>query len=121
MAVRLSNLNLFVADVDRSARFYATVCGLRWDGESSAAPGFAYLDGGGISLTLQGPEAPGAVLGQAESVEIGFETDDLAAVRVALEAAGVEVSPTQSMGWGSTFDARDLDGYRLTVYTKRAT
>ena len=94
--VRLSNINLFVADVDRSARFYEAVFGFIRDPGSSAAPGFAYLGGGAVSLTLQGPEAPGAVLGQAESVEFGFEAepDDLARLRLALEAEGVEISPT---------------------------
>ena len=119
--VRLSNINLFVADVDRSARFYEAVFGLVRDQTTPATPGFAYLDGGSISLTLQGPEAPGAVLGQSESVEIGFEVEaaDLTSLRLALEAEGVEISPTQVMGWGSTFDARDPNGFRITVYTKQ--
>ena len=118
MSVRLSNINLFVADVAESARFYSTVFGLTWDQDCSAPTGFAYLDGGSISLTLQSPEAPGAVLGRADSVEVGFETDDLAALRAALEAAGVEVGPTQVMGWGSGFDARDPNGIRIAVFAK---
>ena len=121
MATRLSNINLFVADVDRSARFYAAAFGLRRDDERSAPPGFAYLDGGTISLTLQSADAPGAILGQAESVEIGFEADDLAGLRLALERQGVAVSATQEMGWGSGFDARDPDGTRLTVFRKNPT
>ena len=117
MPTKLSNINLFVGDVARSARFYSKTFGLGWD-EASSFPGFAYLDGGAISITLQPAGAPGAVLGQAESVEIGFETDDLEGVRRKLEAAGVAVAATQVMGWGTTFDARDPDGFRLTVFTK---
>ncbi len=118
MPTRLTNINLFVADVPASAQFYASVFGLKWDQEGIQSPGFVYLDGGVMSITLQSAEAPGAVLGSAESVEIGFETDDLLGVRQALEAAGVEVSATQFMNWGTTFDARDPNGIRLTVYTK---
>lgn len=117
MSIRLSHINLFVADVDRSARFYATVFELSWD-EKSVSPGFAYLDGGGFALTLQSADTPGAVIGQADSAELGFETDDLAAIGDRLTAAGAEVGPVQIMGWGSGFDARDLDGFRLSIFTR---
>ncbi len=118
MPTRLSNLNLFVADVARSARFYSTVFGLEWDQTRSQPPGFAILNAGDLTLTLQSPETPGAVVGQAQSVELGFETEDLQALRSALEAEGVEITPTQFMGWGSGFDAKDPDGIRLTVFRK---
>ncbi len=119
MSIRLSNLNLFVADVAATARFYASVFELEWDQERSQPPGFAILKAGDLTLTLQSAETPGAVVGQSNSVEIGFETDDLDDLRARLAIEGVPVSPTQSMGWGSGFDARDPNGIRLTVFQKR--
>ena len=119
MPVRLSNINLFVADVARSVEVFVNALGMEYDQDRSAAPGFAFLRGGELSLTLQCVDTPGAVLDQSASVEIGFETDDLSQVKSALEAEGVEVQPIQGMGWGTAFDARDPNGIRLTVFTKK--
>ena len=118
MSVRLSNINLFVADVAIGARFYATLLGFEWDQERSQPPGFAILKAGNLTLTLQSSETPGAVIDQADSLEIGFETDDLDGLRAGLEAEGVEISPTQFMGWGAGFDAKDPNGVRLSIFRK---
>ena len=119
MDIRLGNINLFVRDVEASLRFYAEALDLTHDVERSHPPGFALLRAGSATITLQSAGAPGALLGQAGSVELGFEAEDLPSTRDRLTAAGAEVSPLQVMGWGSAFDARDPDGFRLTIYRKR--
>jgi len=60
MSVRLSNINLFVADVASGVRFYSTVFGFEWDQGRSQPPGFAILKTGDLTLTLQSSETPGA-------------------------------------------------------------
>ncbi len=119
MSLRFGNVNLFVADVEAALRFYARLLGLEHDAERSHPPGFALLRSGEMTITLQGPDTPGWVSGRAESMELGFSVDDVAATRERLEAAGVRVSPLQEMGWGSGFDATDPDGFRLTFFRMR--
>jgi len=119
MGARLSNINLYVRDVEASLRFYVDLLGLKHDSERSHPPGFALLESGDFTMTLQGPDAPGSVLGDSGSVELGFDADDLSEIRERLTAAGSDVSPIQTMGWGSSFDAKDPNGFRLTLFHKR--
>ncbi|MCU0490073.1 MAG: VOC family protein [Chloroflexaceae bacterium] len=116
MAIRLGNINLFVQDIERARRFYVEALGLVEDSARSQPPGFYLLLAGGCTLTLQDASAPGAFAGSAESIEIGFAVDDVAAARQQVAAWGASVSDVQQMGWGGGFDARDPDGHRLTVY-----
>ncbi len=115
----LGNINLFVRDVAAAKRFYKDVMSLLEDEARSQPPSFALFKAGGCSLTLQDGTVQGAALGEAASVELGFVTDDVDAVRQRLLAAGAEVGEVQQMGWGGGFDARDLNGHRLTVYKTR--
>ncbi len=119
MGAHVSNINLYVRDVEASVRFYVDVLDLRHDAERSHPPGFALLRSGDLTITLQGPDAPGSVFGQSGSFELGFETDDIPKLRDRLAAAGSEVTPIQTMGWGSGFDAKDPDGFRLAIFRKR--
>jgi len=119
MLARLGNINLFVRDIEASLRFYTDMLGLQHDAERSHPPGFALLRSGDLTITLQDSEAPGSVLGQSDSVELGFEADDLPVLRERIAAAGSDVTPLQMMGWGSGFDARDPNGFRLTIFSKR--
>ncbi len=116
MNVRLGNINLFVRDVQKARDFYVQGLGLVEDAERSHSPGFVLLRAGECTITLQDATAPGASFTPTESVELGFEVDDTTLVREKLEKAGAKVSAPQQMGWGSGFDAFDLDGHRLTVY-----
>lgn len=116
---RLGNINLFVRDIAQARRFYTEALGLTEMPERSAPPSFALLDAGGCTITLQDAAATGAIFGSSDSVELGFAVADVEAAGAALRAWGVEVSAVQQMGWGSGLDARDPDGYRLTVYRMR--
>jgi hypothetical protein len=50
-------------------------------------------------------------------IEIGFEVDDLDAMRAHLSANGVPDHHEQSMGWGRAIELRDADGHRVLVYS----
>lgn len=120
MSIRLENVNLFVRDIAQARRFYVEALGLEEDQERSAPPGFVLLRAGSCTLTLQDGSAPGADFSPAASVELGFAVDDVEAARERLLAWGGQVSPVQRMGWGSGFDAADLEGHRLTIYRANA-
>lgn len=113
---RLGNINLFVRNIEQARAFYIKALGLTENVERSHAPHFVLLEAGGCTLTLQDRAAPGAELGTANSIELGFAVDDPEAVRNSLKDWGVMVSELEQMGWGGGFDAVDPDGHRLTLY-----
>ena len=114
----LANVNLIVADAERSARFYVDTIGLNMSEELSEPPSFFYLNSGACSLTLQ----TATDIGQqavSRSIELGFKVDDVAAAQSLLAQAGVELGTEQQMGWGSALEARDPDGNRLNIFKMR--
>ncbi len=116
MTTQLGNINLFVRDVERAAHFYVDVLGLIVDEQRSEPPGFVLLKAGTATVTLQDSTAPEAAFGRTENIELGFLTDDVGAIRERFVARNLPVEDIQQMGWGSGFNASDLDGHRLTVY-----
>ena len=116
---KLGNINLFVRDVAKSLQFYTEVLELSQSVERSELPHFALLEAGSCTITLQDAATPGFVSGDSVSVELGFEVMDIASVRQRFEKWSLDVSQVQQMGWGSGFDAYDLDGHRLTIYRMR--
>jgi hypothetical protein len=48
---------------------------------------------------------------------VGFEVDDLAAVRERLFALGIRDVRAESMGWGDALELRDTDGHRVVIYS----
>lgn len=115
MKAKLNNINLIVRDVQRSKDFYIEVLGLE-DTPRSSPPDFAVLDAGQVTLQLQ--QADG--LGESPnpgSVELSFEVEDVAATLQKLRTAKAQgVSKPKTEPFGSMFDARDPDGYRLNFY-----
>lgn len=114
---RLHNVNLLVADVQRSGQFYGEVLGLTLDARRSAPPAMLLLRGGALSLSLKdrATEAPYKLAGPGD-VELGFEVDDPDALHAALRASGVPVGEVVEQGFGRTFDAQDPDGHHLVFY-----
>lgn len=119
MSTRLGNINLFVHDVQKARDFYVQALNLVEDSERSQPPSFVLLQAGDCTITLQDGAAPGASFAKTESIELGFEVDDIEKVQQQLKTAGGNVSEQQQMGWGSGFDAFDLDNHRLTIYKMR--
>lgn len=118
MKIKLASINLEVADPERSQRFYIDALGMVEDARRSHPPGFVYLRSEGCDMTLTTPEkASGAE--PSRTMELGFEVDDLGAMRQRLGALGVADLREQSMGWGEAIELCDPDGHRVIVYAFR--
>lgn len=117
-AARLSNVNLLVRDVARARAFYERAFSLVMDARRSAPPHMLILAAPGCTLSLKAEETEDPAKREGPgSVELGFETEDLEGVHATLTQLGAFVTPIQEQGFGRTFDARDLDGHHLVVYT----
>jgi hypothetical protein len=53
-------------------------------------------------------------------MELGFEVDDLDAMKAHLGACGVLDLREESMGWGHALEVKDSDGHRVVIYAFRA-
>ncbi len=116
MRVKLATVNLQASQPERSKRFYVDVLGMAEDPRRSHSPGFVYLRSEGCDLTIATPEiATGSQ--PSATIELGFEVDDIAALRAHLAACGVRDYREQSMGWGRAVELRDADGYRVLIYS----
>ena len=116
MKTRLATINLQVADPHRSKRFYLDVLGMAEDARRSHPPTFVYLRSDGCDVTIATPpEATGAQ--PSRTIELGFEVDDLAAMKAHLSALGIADYREESMGWGQALELRDHDGHRVLVYS----
>ena len=91
MKTKLASINLEVADPEQSKRFYVDVLGMVEDTRRSHPPGFVYLRSDGCDVTLATPqEATGAE--PSRTMELGFEVDDIAAMKAHLAACGVAIT-----------------------------
>ena len=86
---RSINVTIMVADMDEAVRFYTRVLGL--DLEFRGGDHWAIVTGPGLTIGLhpKGEHGPGSEPDRGSGVSIGFEVEDLAAVRAQLEAEGV--------------------------------
>lgn len=122
-------VELFVEDVDASARFYAEALGFRLERREAD---YAHLRRGDAELGLaavtrlpaRGP-GPGftrdsVARGRGAGVEIVLEVEDLDRAAEAVEAAGYGLlEPPQDRPWGlRDFRLGDPDGYYLRVTTR---
>ena len=122
-------LELFVADLDASVRFYADVLGFAVERRE---PDYAHLRRGdaevglaSVALLPPGGWGPGftresVTAGQGAGVESVLEVDDLDGALRAVEAAGHPVAePPRDRPWGlRDFRVTDPDGYYLRVTTR---
>ena len=120
MKIKLASINLEVADPERSKRFYLDVLGMVEDNQRSHPPGFVYLRSDGCDMTLAAPrEATGAE--PSRTMELGFEVDDIAAMKAHLSCCSTTKYREQSMGWGDALELRDSDGHRVLIYAFKGT
>jgi catechol 2,3-dioxygenase-like lactoylglutathione lyase family enzyme len=105
---------LGVKEMARSMAFYRDKLGLALKGQHE---GFAFLDGGGVTLCLSEPlaRASGTIAG---TVEVVFSVDNVKGAHKALEARGVAFTqaPRTVTGpmWAANFN--DPDGHHLSVF-----
>jgi catechol 2,3-dioxygenase-like lactoylglutathione lyase family enzyme len=118
MKTKLASINLEVADPEQSKRFYLDVLGMVEDTRRSHRPDFVYLRSDGCDVTLARPhEGLGAE--PSRTMELGFEVDDIAAMKTHLSTHGVPDYREASMGWGDAIELRDSDGHRVLIYAFR--
>jgi catechol 2,3-dioxygenase-like lactoylglutathione lyase family enzyme len=116
MRAKLATINLQVADPQQSKRFYMDALGMIEDARRSHPPTFVYLRSDGCDVTLATPqEASGAR--PSRTIELGFEVNDIAAMRAHLSALGLSDYSEESMGWGEALELRDSDGHRVVIYS----
>jgi catechol 2,3-dioxygenase-like lactoylglutathione lyase family enzyme len=105
---------LGVAELARSVAFYRDKLGIAVTGQNE---GFAFLDGGGVTLCLSEPLGR-AVKPMTGATEVVFSVDNVTGAHQALTARGVEFAqaPFQATGamWAANF--RDPDGHILSVF-----
>jgi len=111
---RIGVLMLGVKDLRRAVAFYRDTLGLSLLQE---IPGFAFMDGGGLTLALSEPLARNSPQ-MVGATEIVFSVEDVRAAYQALRGRGVEftiqprvVNPPM---WAANFN--DPDGHRLSIF-----
>ncbi len=106
--MRLSYINVFVADFHRALKFYGKTLGFKVLRQDSNF-GYAAFDAGAVGLAIAVTE-DAALLGRHTGV--GFGVDDLIASHQALVARGVEFSmPPTKQPWGGFMAMfQDADG-----------
>ena len=106
---------LGVQQMAQSMTLYRDKLGLVFKGQNE---GFAFLDGGGVTLCLSEPLARAAGGQISGSVEVVFSVEDVRAAHQALAARGVKFTqePRNVTGplWAANFD--DPDGHHLSVF-----
>ena len=105
---------LGVGQLSRAMAFYRDKLGLVLKGQNE---GFAFLDGGGVTLCLS--EALARAAGPAPgAVEIVFSVENVRGAHKALAARGVEFThePRTVTGplWAANFN--DPDGHKLSIF-----
>jgi catechol 2,3-dioxygenase-like lactoylglutathione lyase family enzyme len=111
---QISTVMLGVTDIARGVAFYRDTLGLSVRQE---IPGFAFFEGGGVTLCLSEPLAKATGAG-AGATEIVFSVEDVRDAYEALRAKGVRFTnePRNVTGtqWAANF--QDPDGHRLSVF-----
>jgi catechol 2,3-dioxygenase-like lactoylglutathione lyase family enzyme len=113
--VGINHVALEVGDVDAALAWYARF--FEFELRGRAGPGMAFIDMGDqfIAITAGRSQAPD------DARHFGLVVDDIEAVRAALRADGVAVSPSGSLDfrdpWGNRVQVVD---YRAIQFTKTA-
>ncbi len=115
---RLAHVNLSIDDVDAAIAFYGDLLGL------APAPRPADVERRGCWFALGDAELHLSIEAGADNASskrhVAFEVDDLAALRIRLEAAGVAFDGGSPMEGIDRFFARDPAGNRLEFYVRVA-
>lgn len=110
----VANVMLGTTDLDRSVAFYNGILGLDLQLQ---AEGFAFFNGGGVTLALSTAHAKLATP-VAGGTEVVFGVDDVTGAHAALSERGVEFmnAPRNVTGdqWAANF--RDPDGHLLSIF-----
>ncbi|WP_426626223.1 VOC family protein [Leifsonia sp. McL0607] len=109
--VRIQTVTIPVADQDRSLAFYRDVLGFEVRADTAYADArwlSVAPEGSSVDFTLHAPFPGQAAPGWQQGIVL--HTDDIAGVVAALDAAGVEVTGPDQVGWGVQAQFADPDG-----------
>jgi catechol 2,3-dioxygenase-like lactoylglutathione lyase family enzyme len=111
---RIGVVMLGVKDLARSIEFYGTRLGLALQNQ---IPGFAFFDGGGVTLALSEPVARALPQGPGSS-QVVFSVEHVRAAYDALRRKGVTFSDEPRNVTGSSWSANftDPDGHHLSIF-----
>ena len=122
--LNLAQVNLFVADFQRSLRFYRDQLGLEVFDLDPGPPSvplvnWVSLIAGNMLVELfdaraAGREQNGAI--ERGGIELAFLVDDVLESRRRLDAAGVACGPVADYAWGRVAHFQDPDGNQMQVY-----
>ncbi len=114
MLKKVQLIMAMVSDMDRSIRFYRDVCGLPLKFQ---APGWGEIDLGAFSLALHARSSRTETSGDSRhGWTLGFEVDDIQAMRQRLVEHGTEIrGDYHEIPGGVMLDFSDPDGYLLEM------
>jgi len=110
MTFKIRRIILFVRDLQRAARFYRGMFGLKPRG-SAEGKEWAEFEGGGCLLALH----RGAAAKSGGGPKIVFGARDVAVGRRELLDRGAKVGPVRSFDGIDLCDGRDPDGNRFQI------
>ncbi len=117
--MRLEHVNLTVADLERSIRFYSELLGwrVRWQGTTTSGRPAAHVGTDDVYLALfEGSGKPPAWdYGAVGFNHLGFVVDDLAAAKARLAALDAPVHSEQAYDPGDHLYFTDPDGYEVEL------
>ncbi len=107
---RIDNVHIYVRDMERSRAFYGDALGLDLQGDEHWME--ARLDG--VRFALH--PVPAGVSVEPGTVYVNFAVEDADAAAAELRSAGHDVTEVMREEWGTSFEVRDPDGYRIHLF-----
>lgn len=104
---------LYVSDMDETLRLFTQQLGFTHEQEADE-PSYRQIDGG-AGNTKVGIVQAGAQTPPPGSLQLFFQTEDLAGLREELIAKGVEASPISQRPFGKVFSVTTPDGVPLQM------
>jgi catechol 2,3-dioxygenase-like lactoylglutathione lyase family enzyme len=119
MINKVKTVSLYVADQERSLRFFTDVLGFEVRADASMGPMGRWLEvappGAQTTLVLSDAAAFGKQDRIGSSADVTFTCDDVYALHKSLSAKGAAVSELEKQEWGTFMHVTDPDGHTFVV------
>jgi lactoylglutathione lyase len=119
MITRINTVSLYVADQERSLKFYADVLGFEVRTDALMGPMGRWIEvappGAQTTLVLSDAAGFGKQDQIGASADITFRCDDVFALHKSLTASGANVSEPEKQDWGTFVHVTDPDGHTFVV------
>jgi predicted enzyme related to lactoylglutathione lyase len=114
LVARIENVYIYVRDMAVSRAFYRDVLGIPLEGDDH----WSEANLGGVRFALH--EAPEGVEPAEGTTFINFAVADADAAAEHVRAAGYEVREVMREEYGTSFEVRDPDRYRVHLFQPQA-